>query len=168
MEINPITKWTYSTEEWNEFVSIERYNKKEDSIYFGIGIVILGTLGLMFLRGVSIFIGLLFSIPLAILIPLLRMKFSYKHLKKGVADPTVKFFPDHIKINTHKIELISSIKRIKSIKIIDIKNSQKKLIEFDIQWVTRKGPTNDEFRFLIPKNKQVEAEKMRQSYSNFS
>lgn len=167
MKLEPITEWSYSEEEWNEFVSIERSNKKEDSIYFGIGIVVLGTIGLMFFRGVSVFTGLLFSIPLAILIPLLRMKFSYRHLKKGITSPSVKFFQDHIQINTHRIELVSSIKRIKSIKVIDVKNGQKKLIEFDVQWVTRKGPTNDEFRFLIPENKLAEAEKMRQSYVSF-
>lgn len=168
MKLEPITEWSYSAEEWNEFVSIERSNKKEDSIYFGIGIVILGTIGLMFFRGVSVFTGILFSTPLAILIPLLRMKFSYRHLKKGIPNPRVQFFSDHILINSHKIELISSIKRIKSIKIVDIKNSEKQLLEFDVQWITRKGPTNDEFRFLIPENKFDEAEKMRQSYSNFS
>ena len=60
MKLEPITEWSYSKEEWNEFVSVERSNKKEDSIYFGIGIVILGTIGLMFFRGVSVFTGLLF------------------------------------------------------------------------------------------------------------
>ena len=96
------------------------------------------------------------------------MKFSYQHLKKGVPNPRVQFFSDRILINSHKIELISSIKRIKSIKIVDIKNSEKQLLEFDIQWITRKGPTNDEFRFLIPENKLEEAMKMEQSYAHFS
>jgi len=163
-----ITQWFYTEQEWNEYVRIERSNKKEDSIYFGIGIVILGTAGLMFLRGTGFFTGLLFSIPLAILIPFLRMKFSYRHLKKEIVSPTVIFFPDYIKINNHKIVLVSSVKRIKSIKIINTQDNGRHLLEFDIQWMTRKGPTNDEFRFLIPENKMEEAHKMTQSYSNFS
>jgi len=160
LKVSPITTWTYTQEEWNEFVRIERSNKKEDSIYFGIGIVILGTLGLMFFRGTSFFTALLFSVPLAILIPLLRMKFSYKHLKKGIASPTVTFYSDHVNVNGHKIELTSSIKRVKSMKIIDIESNGRFLLEFDVQWMTRKGPTNDEFRFLIPEGKLEEAEKM--------
>ncbi len=164
MDTSPIAKWTYTQEEWNEFVQLERSNKKEDNIYFGIGIVILGTVGLMFFRETGFFTGLLFSIPLAVLIPLLRMKFSYKYLKKGIASPTVIFFHDHINVNKHTIELTSSIKRVKSVKIIDIKSSGRQLLEFDVQWMTRKGPTNDEFRFLIPKNKYEEAQEIAKTF----
>lgn len=160
MNTSPIATWTYTQEEWNEFVQIERSNKKEDSIYFGIGIAILGTVGLMFFRETSFFTAILFSVPLAILIPLLRMKFSYKHLKKGISNPTVTFYSDYINVNGHKIELISSNKRVKSKKIIDIESNGRFLLEFDVQWMTRKGPTNDEFRFLIPEGKLEEAQKM--------
>ena len=160
MNTSPLATWTYTQEEWNEFVQLEISNKKEDNIYFGIGIVILGTVGLMFFRGTSFFTGLLFSVPIAILIPVLRMKLSYKHLKKGIANPTITFYPDYIDVNGHKIELISSKKRIKSAKIIDAKDGNQYLLELDIQWITGKGPTNDEFRFLIPEGKYSEAEKL--------
>lgn len=159
INFNLITEWNYSQKEWDEFVVIEKANKKEDSIYFGIGILILGTIGLMILRQTSFFGGFIFAIPFAILIPWLRMKFSYKHLKKGVKNPSVKIYTDHLLINTHKIELSGKIKRVKSLKIIDAKNG-KKLLEFDVQWMTRKGPTNDEFRVLIPTDKITEAEKL--------
>lgn len=159
IDFNLITEWNYSQKEWDEFVVIEKANKKEDSIYFGIGILILGTIGLMILRQTSFFGGFIFAIPFAILIPWLRMKFSYKHLKKGVKNPYVKIYTDHLLINTHKIELSGKIKRVKSLKIIDAKNG-KKLLEFDVQWMTRKGPTNDEFRVLIPTDKITEAEKL--------
>ena len=138
MELDTIAEWNYSQEEWNEFVRIERSNKKEDSIYFGIGIVIIGTLGVMFLRDTSFWTALAFSVPLAILIPFLRMTFSYKHLKKGISNAKVQFFSDFIRVNDHKIELLSSQKRIKSIKIIDTKDPMKHLLEFDVEWITRK------------------------------
>jgi hypothetical protein len=166
MKSDVIRKWSYSTEEWNEFVQIERSNKKEDSLYFGIGIVILGTLGLIFFRNTSLWTGLLFSIPFAILIPILRMTFSYTHLKRGISDPSVAFHPDFIEVNGKKIELISSTKRIKSIKIIDVKNSTRQFLEFDIQWITRKGPTHDEFRFLIPKDRMEEVQHIIHSYTH--
>ena len=155
----PLVDWTYSEKEWNDFVTIEKGNKKEDSIYFGIGILILGTLGLMFLRDTSFWMALLFAAPLAFLIPFLRMKFSYKHLKKGVKNPYVKIFNDQVVVNGKRIELTNSRKRVKSVKILDSKNNCK-LLEIDIQWITAKGPTNDEFRFLIPKDKLEEAEKL--------
>ena len=158
----PLADWNYSEKEWNDFVTIEKGNKKEDSIYFGIGILILGTLGLMFLRDTSFWTGLLFAGPLAFLIPFLRMKFSYKHLKKGVKNPNVKIYNDEVIVNGKRIELTNSRKRVKSVKILDSKDNYK-LLEIDVQWLTAKGPTNDEFRFLIPKDKLEEAEKIASS-----
>ena len=154
-----LSYWKYTTKQWDEFVTIEKGNKKEDSIYFGIGIIILGTIGLMLLRQTSFLTALLFSVPLAILIPFLRMKFSYKHLKKGVQNPEVKITFNNLYINNHIVELQNKNKRVKSMKIIDAKNNLK-LLEFNVEWLTRKGPTNDEFRILIPDDKIKEAEKL--------
>lgn len=154
-----IAEWHYSEKEWNEFVVFERANKKEDNIYFGIGIVILGTFGLMILRQTSFFGALVFAIPLAILIPWLRMKLSYKHLKKSVKDASVKIYIDHLLINNHKIALTGERRRVRNLKIIDGKNGIK-LLEFNVQWTTTKGPTNDEFRILIPNDKITEAENL--------
>ena len=91
------------------------------------------------------------------------MKFSYKHLQKIVFNPHVILYNDYMLINNHRIEVASKRKRIKNLKIIDAK-SNKKLLEVDIQWATRKGPTNDEFRILIPENKLSEAEKLVENF----
>ncbi|PQJ75300.1 hypothetical protein [Polaribacter gangjinensis] len=160
---NPLIQWQYSQEEWNEFVDIEKANKKEDNIYFGLAILLIVPFGLMFYRGTSFLFSLLFSIPFAVLIPFLRMKFSYKHLQKNVFNPHVILYNDYMLINNHRIEVASKRKRIKNLKIIDAK-SNKKLLEVDIQWATRKGPTNDEFRILIPENKLSEAEKLVENF----
>lgn len=154
-----LSHWKYTSKQWDKFVTIEKGNKKEDNIYFGIGIVILATITLMLFRGTSFFTALLFSVPLAILIPFLRMKFSYKHLKKGIKNPEVKITFNNLFINNHVIELQNKNKRVKSMKIIEEKNNIK-LLEFDVQWLTRKGPTNDEFRILIPDDKLEEAQKL--------
>ena len=156
VEFDALAEWYYTEEEWNEFVTIEKENKKEDNIYFGIGILILSSIGLMIFRNTSFLIALTFAIPFSILIPYLRMKFSYKYLKHNEKKPFVKIYEDYMLINQHKIEVSSSKKRIKSLKIITAKNNMQ-FLEIDIQWVTRKGPTNDEFRILIPKDKINEA-----------
>lgn len=156
---NPLIEWHYSEAEWNEFVDIEKANKKEDNIYFGVAILLFVPFGLMFFRNTNYLFSLLFSIPFAFLIPFLRMKFSYSHLQKNVPNPQVKIFQNYMLINHHKIEVASKRRRIKNLAIIESKNN-KKLLEVDIQWKTRKGPTNDEFRILIPKDKIVEAEKL--------
>lgn len=154
-----LAHWRFTSEEWDNFVTLERRNKKEDNFYFGIGIIILGTAGLMLLRSTGFWMGILFSLPLAILIPWLRMKFSYRHLKKGVQNPELKIFYDFLLINRHKVELRNVRKGIKSMKILNT-NSGIKLLEFNVQWVTAKGPTNDEIRIPIPKNNEKEAEEI--------
>lgn len=160
MEIeNPLIEWHYSDEEWNEFVDIEKANKKEDNIYFGVAILLIVPFGLMLYRNTNYSTGLLFGIPFAVLIPFLRMKFSYSHLQKNVMNPHVKIFLNYMLINHHKIEVASNRRRIKNLSIVQAKNN-KKLLEVDIQWKTRKGPTNDEFRILIPEDKLEEAEKL--------
>lgn len=159
VEFDALAEWHYTEGEWNEFVTIEKANKKEDNIYFGIGILVLSTIGLMIFRNTSFLTALTFAIPFSILIPYLRMRFSYNHLKYNVKKPFVKIYENYILINNHKIEVSSTKKRIKGLKIIKAKNNLQ-LLEIDIQWITRKGPTNDEFRVLIPNNKISEAEKL--------
>lgn len=159
-----LAHWQYDTKKWDEFVTIEKGNKREDNVYFGIGIVIVGTVGLMFLRDVSFWIALLFSLPLAILIPWLRMAFSYKHLKKGIKNPEVKIFYDFLLINNKKVLLRDHRRRVKSLKVVDAKG-EIKLLEFDVQWLTAKGPTNDEFRILIPKEKLETIDQLIQKLS---
>lgn len=154
----PLASWTYSTKEWNEYVEVERKNKKEDNIYFGIGIMIFATIALVFFRNTSVLFGFLFSIPFAVLIPILRTKFLFKHLKKGVKNPYVKIYHEFADVNGRRIELVGKRKRVKSVKIID--SDSLKLLEIDVQWMTGKGPTNEEFRFLIPNTEMETAKKL--------
>lgn len=154
---SPLADWSYSTEEWNSFVDLEKKNKKEDNLYFGVAILILAPLALMFLRGTSLWVGLLFGLPFAILIPFLRMKLAYTHLQKNISAPYVKIYNEKAVVNGKTIELASKRKRIKSVKIITT-NTDMKLLEIDIQWITGKGPTNDEFRFPIPTGEESTAE----------
>lgn len=102
-------------------MDIEKANKKEDTIYFGVAIQLIVPFGLMFYRDTTYLFSFLFSIPFAFLIPFLRMKFSHKHLKKDVLNPNIKLFNDYMLVNNHKIEVASKERRIKSLKIIDAK-----------------------------------------------
>ncbi|MFY9241622.1 MAG: hypothetical protein WAO74_01195 [Polaribacter sp.] len=152
---NLITEWTYSPKEWNIYVAIEKDNKKEDNIYFGIGIIIVGVFALMVFRQTSFIAALMFATVFVILIPFLRMKISYPFLKNSKSNVSVKIFRDYLLINSKKVVFFSDIRMLKSIQIIEVK--EEKLLEFTIEWPTRKGPTNDEYRVLVPKNKMEEA-----------
>lgn len=149
---NLIAHFKYSTQFWNDYVTIERKNKKEDNFYFGLAISILCTAGLMLFRNTTFLMALLFAIPFAILLPWLRQKFSYGYLKKGIKNPEVKVFEKFLRINSQTIEFRNDQRRLKNIRLIETASGMH-LLEFDVQWLTRKGPTNDEYRIPIPEDK---------------
>ena len=74
MKADAIAKWTYSSKEWNEFVLIERSNKKKESLYIAIGIILIGTIGLIFVRDAGFWIALAISVPIAFIIHFLKMR----------------------------------------------------------------------------------------------
>lgn len=156
---NLLAHFRYSTLFWNTYVTTERKNKKEDNFYFGVAITLVCTLGLMFFRNTTFLVALVFAFPFAILIPWLRQKISYKYLEKNISNPEVKIYDTFLRINQHTIEFKNDQRRLKNIKIIETANHLY-LLEFDIQWLTRKGPTNDEYRIPIPPEKLDEAQKI--------
>lgn len=167
LELNKtLDTWTFPSHLWNTFVSIEKKNKKEDNIYFGIGILLLCTPFLMFFRSTSFLTALLFTVPLALLLPWLRMLFSNPHLKNRNKESTVKIYPEYLLINNKRIDLYGEEKWIKDMKIIET-SSHFKLLEFTIEWRTRKGNTNDETRIPIPLNKEEKAKELIEFYRHY-
>lgn len=159
-------EWNYSEQEWNEYVAIERKNKKEDNLYFGIGVFILGTLALILLRSTTILVAMFFAAFFAWLMPFLRMRFSYPHLKSS-SQASVQFYASKIIANEKPIKLRNT-KQVKHRWLQDVELYREKnkslFIEFDVHWNTGKGPTSDEFRFLVPKQKEHEAEELLKLY----
>lgn len=158
--------WTFTSNEWNDFVTIEKENKKEDNIYFGIGILLICTPGLMFFRDTTFLMALAFSVPFALLLPFLRIKFSSPHLKNNSRGTIIKIYPDYLLINNKKIDLFGKRKWIMNMKIISTPTNLK-LLEFTIEWMTNKGNTNDETRIPIPKDKEQKAIELIEFYRNY-
>lgn len=163
MEERLLLHWKYTQKEWENFVKIEKENKKEDNIYMGVAIVILGTIVLMLARDTTLLMGLTFALPMGILIPFLRMKFSYGHLKTGVQHPEIQVFTNYMLVNKHKIALFGDKRHVKKISIVPTDNDLE-LLEFVVEWFARKGPTNDEFRIPIPLDSIEEARTFVKKY----
>ncbi|PHR71393.1 MAG: hypothetical protein COA67_06730 [Lutibacter sp.] len=163
---NILDTWSFTAGEWNRFVAIEKRIKREDNIYFGIGILVLCTPGLMILRSTSFLTALLFSAPLALLIPWLRMKFSNPHLKDASKESIIEIYHEHLTINSKKIDLYGKKKWLKDMKIIET-NDNFKLLEFTVEWKTRNGNTNDETRIPIPKGKELKALELIEFYREY-
>lgn len=167
LELNSkLDTWTFSSDMWNRYVAIEKRNKKEDNFYLGIGILVLCTPGLMLLRNTSFLTALMFAVPLAFLLPWLRMQFGNPHLKSVSTESIVEIYPDYLIINNKKIDLYGKRKWLKDMKIIETNNAFK-LLEFTIEWNTRKGNTNDETRIPIPKGKELKALELIEFYREY-
>ncbi|WP_457609713.1 hypothetical protein [Lutibacter sp.] len=163
---NPLDTWSYSPLQWNLYVKIAKKQKLEDNFYFGVGILILGIPGLMLLKGTSFLLSSVIVIPLALLLPLLRIIFGSPHLKTKQSKATIKIYPNYLDINGRIIYLITKNKWLKNVQIINI-NYSLLLLEFNIAWQTRKGVTNDETRIPIPPDKINEAKKIIAYYNAF-
>ncbi len=159
-----LANWTYTPSEWNSYVKITKKLKLEDHIYFGFGILILCTPGLMWIKGTSFFTAILFSAPLALLIPWLRFRFGSPHLKSTKTASYIKIHTNFLNINGQKIPLEGPKKWVKNIKIIEHKEWF--LLEFDIAWNTHKGTTNDETRIPIPPSKLQKALELIDTFKN--
>ncbi|WP_456460580.1 hypothetical protein [Lutibacter sp.] len=159
----PLDTWKYSPLQWNLYVKVAKKHKLEDNFYFGIGILVLGIPGLMLLRETSFLLASAIVIPLAFLLPLLRIKFGSPHLKTKQSGATVKIYPNYLDINGKIIFLFAKNKWLKNIQIINV-NYSLQLLEFDIAWQTNKGVTNDETRIPIPLDKLNKAYELIKFY----
>lgn len=158
--------WEFSPSEWNSYVKAAKLLKKEDNIYFGVAILIAGIPFLMFVRNTTFLMASIFVIPFAFLIPWARNKFLTSYLKTTNNSSTVHFYSDYILVNDKRINLFGDKRWIKSMKIINTKNSLS-LLEIEIAWSTRKGDTFDEVRVPIPTDKMERAEGIIEYYRQY-
>ena len=158
--------WEFSPIEWNSYVKMAKSLKKEDNLYFGVAILIAGIPFLMFVRNTTFLMASIFVIPFAFLIPWGRNKFLTSYLKTTNKTSAVHFYADYVLINDKRINLFGDKRWIKSMKIINTKNSLS-LLEIEIAWRTRKGDTFDEVRVPIPADKVERAEGIIEFYRQY-
>jgi len=163
-ESSLLAHWHYSRDLWQDFRKVQFKQKKIDNIIFAVVILIFGMLILMFVKGAPFLIAFIFTVPFAVLFPLIRFKKSQKYFKQKVQNPEIKIYTNYLEINGLKKELIS-----KTYWVLDVKT---KIIDglhllcFDIAWNAHKGRTNDEFRIPIPPTAVAKAEEIVAFYKN--
>ncbi len=153
-----LAHWTFTAEEWKQFMALEKRTRLESSIYEGIGIVILGTIVIMLAREAVFWIALSVSTVIAVIIAFLRYSLNMKSygpmLGKNEVTITKQSILINDKLNPYRSDTIWLDK-------LEFKAGAPDVLEFTLAWHNRrKQKVTDEKRVPIPKEKIEEAKQL--------
>ncbi len=158
-----ISKWNYTTAEWKLMTKEETTRRLKEGIWVTLGIAGLGTWVLIAAKGASILTGFIISASVGIFLSFLKVLLSNNlfTLRKNnsiIITTNALIVNGKFKtINDNDIKL----EYVKSVKI-----NEYNFIEFSLQWLTRSGVTNDQFRIYVPVQNENEIQKVLNYYSD--
>lgn len=151
-----LARWIYSTDEWQQFMAGEKKERKTSLIIEVVLIALLGGMLIHYSRSESWIISFAFSIPLALLIGLLRYKFTLSSVSlSGKKMPEVIITADAVMVNGHYNRFYGDNLWLGK---VDVKDTGKmNILEITYCWNTRSGQSSEEIRVPVPKGKIREA-----------
>ncbi len=157
-----IAHWQYTLAEWKKMKKVETTRRRKEGIWVTIGIGILGGLALRFSRDASFLSSFMISFSVGILLSWLKIKFS-NDMFSIRANNTITFTSKALLINNSFKIIRDSQFHLEYVKPIEIEND--KYLEFSLQWQTRGGATNDQFRIYAPPHYEQEIPKILNFYN---
>ncbi|NUM32551.1 MAG: hypothetical protein HUU47_09550 [Bacteroidetes bacterium] len=156
-----IANWHYTIPEWKKMTKEERVRRTKEGIWLSIFIGAAGTLVLMWSRDANLGIALFISFFIGILISVLKIVISSNEMKMTKNNNII--FTTNALIINGKFKTINDVDvNLEYLKFV--KHELGNFIEFSLQWATRRGPTNDQFRILIPEKYKDEAKQIFEYY----
>ena len=158
-----IAKWEYTIDEWKLMTKEETTRRLKEGIWVTIGIAFLGTWVLSATKGASILVGFIISTSVGIFLSFLKVLlsnsvFKIRKYNKIIITTNALIINGKFKtINDNDIKL----EYVKFVKI-----NEDSFIEFSLQWLTRNGVTNDQFRIYVPVQYESEIQKILNYYSD--
>ena len=156
-----IATWNYTPAEWKLMTKEETTRRLKEGIWVSLGIGLLGGWVLSLARGATFLIGFMVSLAVGIFISVLKVLLSNNFFKMS--------FDNKIIITTNALIINGKFKTIHDndihlqyIKPVKIKDDN--FIEFSLEWLTRRGATNDQVRIYVPKAFEHEIKKILDYY----
>jgi hypothetical protein len=150
--------WTFSAEEWKQFMALEKRTRLESSIYEGIGIIILGTFVIMLARDADFLIALSVSSVIAVIIAFLRYSLNMKSFGPMLPNNEVTITKQSVLINDKLNPIRSDTIWLDK---LELKAGAPDVLEFTLAWHNRrKQKVTDEIRIPIPSEKKYEAQQL--------
>ncbi len=156
-----IANWNYTKEEWKCMTQMETRRRLKEGIWVSMLVGVLGGLFLSWTRELSYTFSFSFALAFGILVALLKVAFSNNVFLLSNNNRVI-ITPNALLIN-HNFKTISdSSIGLEYIKLVKLPPYT--FIEFSLEWNTRKGPTNDQFRILVPLRYENEIETVLQDF----
>lgn len=151
----------YEKEEWKLMKSSETRRRLKEGIWVSLLIGILGGYLLMSSRGVPFLAAFLFALVFGLVISYLKVLMSGSLFRMGKENQIV--------LTTNALIINGKFKTINDDTIAleyvtKVRSEEKDFLEFSIQWKTRRGITNDQFRIYIPERSKDISEKVIEYY----
>jgi hypothetical protein len=154
-----LAHWTYTSEEWNTFTKKEFSFRIREALVVWLLIVGLGTWLLAGYGDMGHLAAFITSLSTGGLITVIRFIIAYNARKANSSKPgDVVISAKSILINGKYHILNDENKTLYKLELL--KDETPQILEFSVEWNTRKGTTNEQVRIPIPADKSTEAAKL--------
>ena len=158
-----IARWSYTQQEWRAMNREENRRRLKEGIVVSLGVGLLGAWVLYNRRGLGFFPGFLIAVGVGIFVSLLKVALS-NGLFATRKNNQIIFTSNALFING-KFKTIQDdqigLQYVRSLKTEGVS-----FLEFSLQWQTRGGLTNDQFRILVPSLHEHEIQTVLNYYRN--
>lgn len=158
-----IANWQYTIPEWKKMTKEERIRRTKEGIWMSLLIGGLGTGLLVWTREADIGLAFFISFFIGILISVLKVLIGNNEMK--IAKNNSIIFTTNALVINGKFKIINDVDvNLEYLKFV--KHELGDFIEFSLQWMTRRGETNDQFRILIPEKYKDEVKNIFEYYKS--
>lgn len=148
-----LAEWDIDDDTWKSFRQNEIGYRNADNLYYFIGVMILGTIGLLIFRAANLFVAVAISAILGGIIVFMRRQMALSKLQadRGPYARKVVIGEGYVIMNGHTFDLFSETRTTTKAQFLP--DEQPVILEFTIAWITRHGPSYDELRIPVPPQK---------------
>lgn len=154
-----LIRWTYNDEEWKEYTRKEFRYRIREAIILWVLLTGMGTWLLADYRDMGHLTAFLSSFGLGAIVTFIRYLIANNARNANSAKPgEVVISAKSILINGKYHTLNDEMKTMSKVKLL--KDEKPLILEFSVNWNTRKGPTNEQIRVPVPEGKTEDAQKL--------
>ncbi|MFM9944993.1 MAG: hypothetical protein ACKVQB_07135 [Bacteroidia bacterium] len=157
-----IATWNYTKDEWKLMIKKETTRRLKEGIWVTLLIGLLGGWILRRSEGITFLTGFIISLAVGIIVSLLKVLLSNNlfNLRKR----------NSIIITTNALIINGKFKTVSDMDIHleyvkPVKINEDNFIEFSLQWMTRRGVTNDQMRIYVPRIYEKDIQKILDYYT---